>query len=569
MSDSAYKKTIVIGLDYAQFSGGITDMNRKMGLLEAEFKLAKEQAKNYGDETDQLTVKKEALSQMINLQSKIVDEHRKAYDKAVASGTATEKQTDALEKKMLTAMTTLEKLNGEYQNASKELEDYKDKSEEAGKAVEESEKKQRSFGDTIRDVGNAIGLEASPMLENFASKFDGLGEHVGIAMVAIGAMTTKLYDASKSAAEYADNILTLSSTTGLATDTLQKMDYAAELVDVSTEQISSSMTKMIKSMDGARDGNETLQKSFARLGVRYKEGNGELRNAEDTFYDLIDALGKITNETERDSKSMEIFGKSARELNPLIEAGSGKMRDLGKEAESLGYVLDDTALNKLGAFDDSLQRMNKSSEGLQNSFGLALAPIMTAFFDTLSSVPVPVLQSLITLGGTVASIMLVVKAIKEVTNTGKGMIDFFKGLDAQSIKTTAIIIGVVAALLALGVIIAVIAGKGNELNKTMDGVGNSVGNLKNTVQKQQTQYYASGTDYAPGGMAWIGEHGPEKVYLPTGSRVLNAADSKKSSGGDIYNVNVTIDAKNAKDFTDAVDFAQRMKPTIRAGRIGI
>jgi phage-related tail protein len=563
---SAYKRTIVLGLDYAEFSGGITECNRKMGLLEAEFKLAKEQAKNYGSETDQLTVKQEALSQMIDLQTKIVDEHRKAYDKAMSSGTATEKQIDSLDKQLLTARTTLEKLNGEYDNASKELEEFKNKNEEAGKEVEKSDEKQRTFGDTIRGISSTLGLEASPAIENFASKFDGLNENVGIAMVTMGAMVTKLYDASKAASEYADNVLTLSSITGLSTETLQKMDYAAELVDVSTEQISSSMTKMIKNMAGARDGNEDLQKAFAKLGVRYKEGNKELRSAEDTFYDLIDALAKVKNETERDAKSMEIFGKSAKELNPLIDVGSKKLRELGDEGKNLGYVMDDVALDKLGALDDSIQRLKKSSEGLHNSFGLALAPVMTAFFDTLAKVPIPVLQSLITLGGTVASIMLVVKAIKEVTSTGKGMIDFFKGFDIQAAKTTAVVIGVVAALLALGVIIATIAGKGNELNRTMEGVSNSVGNMRNTIQKQQTQYYASGTDYAAGGKAWVGENGPELLELPRGSRVISAEESRKSSGGDKYYLYATIDAKNIKDFMDVVNFFNQSKPAVRAGR---
>lgn len=563
---SAYKRTIVLGLDYAEFSGGITECNRKMGLLDAEFKLAKEQAKNYGTETDQLTVKQEALSQMIDLQTKIVDEHRKAYDKAMSSGTATEKQIDSLDKQLLTARTTLEKLNGEYDNASKELEEYKNKNEEAGKEVENSEQKQRSFGDTIRSISGTLGLEVSPAIENFASKFDGLNENVGIAMVTMGAMVTKLYDASKAASEYADNVLTLSSVTGLSTETLQKMDYAAELVDVSTEQISSSMTKMIKNMAGARDGNEDLQKAFAKLGVRYKEGNKELRSAEDTFYDLIDALAKIKNETERDAKSMEIFGKSAKELNPLIDVGSKKLRELGEEGKNLGYVMDDVALDKLGALDDSIQRLKKSSEGLHNSFGLALAPVMTAFFDTLAKVPIPVLQSLITLGGTVASIMLVVKAIKEVTSTGKGMIDFFKGFDIQAAKTTAVVIGVVAALLALGVIIATIAGKGNELNRTMEGVSNSVGNMRNTIQKQQTQYYASGTDYAAGGEAWVGENGPERLELPRGTRVISAEESRRSSGGDTYILYATIPAKDIKELNDVVNFMQQSKPAVRAGR---
>ena len=48
------KRTIYFGLDYSQFSGGVTEINRKMGLLDAEFKLATQQAKNYGNETDQL-----------------------------------------------------------------------------------------------------------------------------------------------------------------------------------------------------------------------------------------------------------------------------------------------------------------------------------------------------------------------------------------------------------------------------------------------------------------------------------------------------------------------------------
>ena len=51
------KRTIYLGLDYTQFTGGVTEVNRKMGLLDAEFKLAQAQAKNYGNETDQLGLK--------------------------------------------------------------------------------------------------------------------------------------------------------------------------------------------------------------------------------------------------------------------------------------------------------------------------------------------------------------------------------------------------------------------------------------------------------------------------------------------------------------------------------
>lgn len=38
--------------------------------------------------------------------------------------------------------------------------------------------------------------------------------------------------------------------------------------------------------------------------------------------------------------------------------------------------------------------------------------------------------------------------------------------------------------------------------------------------------YATGTRYAPGGLSWVGEEGPELMYLPTGSRIVPNADSQ-------------------------------------------
>ena len=137
------------------------------------------------------------------------------------------------------------------------------------------------------------------MLESLASRFDDTKKEVGEAIVIVGALVTAYGDLAIELSKTADNLLTMSSTTGLSTDTLQELQYASEFVDVSVETVNSSMTKMIRTMGQARDGNKDLQKEFARLGVRYKEHDGELRDSEAVFYDVIDALGKIQNETER------------------------------------------------------------------------------------------------------------------------------------------------------------------------------------------------------------------------------------------------------------------------------
>ena len=75
-----YRRTIVLGLDYSEFSGGITECNRKMGLLDAEFARATEEARLYGSESDQLRLKQDMLTQKIELQRQKVLEAERAYN---------------------------------------------------------------------------------------------------------------------------------------------------------------------------------------------------------------------------------------------------------------------------------------------------------------------------------------------------------------------------------------------------------------------------------------------------------------------------------------------------------
>ena len=55
--------------------------------------------------------------------------------------------------------------------------------------------------------------------------------------------------------------------------------------------------------------------------------------------------------------------------------------------------------------------------------------------------------------------------------------------------------------------------------------------------------YASGTDYAPGGLSWVGESGPELLNLPAGSSVTPASMVRGMGG---IHLNLNIDAKGAE-----------------------
>ncbi len=64
--------------------------------------------------------------------------------------------------------------------------------------------------------------------------------------------------------------------------------------------------------------------------------------------------------------------------------------------------------------------------------------------------------------------------------------------------------------------------------------------------------FASGTPFAPGGLAVVGERGPEIVNLPRGSRVFSNQESRQVSGGNTYNLNINGDIRSEVDLRSAM-----------------
>jgi phage-related protein len=155
-----------------------------------------------------------------------------------------------------------------------------------------------------------------------------------------------------------------------------------------------SMVKLTKSMDGARDGSKKQAAAFETLGVKVKDSNGNLRDSKQVWLETIDALGAVGNETERDALALELFGKSAQDLNPLIKAGSAELSRLGQEANDLGVVMGDDAVKAAGAFDDSMQKLDASVQGIGRNIGVAVMPGIQAAVTAAASVTPQVIQAI-------------------------------------------------------------------------------------------------------------------------------------------------------------------------------
>lgn len=237
--------------------------------------------------------------------------------------------------------------------------------------------------DLIVDPKGAIdGLDkASSRAEGATQFFSSLGKIGAAAVAAVGAAAigaaAGLATATRSASQYADDILTLATNTHLSTDELQAYKYAAELTDVSFETFTKSQGKFTKSMqDAVRSGASPAAEAFSALGLSVTDSNGKLLDSTQLYWQAIDALGAVANETERTALAQDIFGKSGADMNSLIAQGSAGFRELTEEARKNGAVMSGPQLEALGAFDDKMQSLTSTAAAAKNALGLTLLPVL-------------------------------------------------------------------------------------------------------------------------------------------------------------------------------------------------
>ena len=363
-----------IGLEgEKEFKKSISEINQTFKVLGSEMKLVTAQFDKNDNSIEALTARQQVLGKEVDAQRQKVETLRSALANATESFGENDRRTQAWQIQLNNAEATLIDLERELKDstdaldkAGREMDDTGDQADDMGDEVGEAADEADDAGKSFETLGTICKATAATMAAAFAA--------VSAAAVAAG---KALVDMAVEGAAYADTVLTEATVTGIATDKLQEYMYAAELVDVSTDTLTKSMAKNIKSMKSAADGSAAYAEAYERLGVSVTDANGQLRDSDAVYWELIDSLGQVENETERDALAMQVLGKSAQELNPLIEAGAARMSELGDQARAAGYVVSEEMLNAYGALDDQLQYLSVGATAAKNALGTVLLPVLT------------------------------------------------------------------------------------------------------------------------------------------------------------------------------------------------
>ena len=543
-----------------EYKEAIANLNQANKVLSSEMKKLQAEYKGNTDSLEYLTKAGKLLDDQLQQQREKVKYLQSQLEAAVSAEEANVNQIN----KLKIALNYAEAEEFKLQHAI----------EENTAALQGENETMVGLGDTVDQLAGKLGINLPNGAKNALNGMQGLSAGTVAAMSAATAAIAAIIKTVKELGEITldvaaqvDDYLTESQITGMTTEWLQALDYAAPLMDVDSDVITGAISKIIKAMDDAREGNGASAESFAALGISVTDASGNLRDSEEVFNEVIDALGNVENKTERDALAMELMGKSAQELNPLINAGSAALQEYAKEAQAAGYILDKEQIQKLAAVDDAYQKLQLTIEGNKKQLAADFAPAAEAAMKLFSDA-VTKAGEFLERSGLVENLASIIESLIDILRTIGELLQVIPGF-------TSALDGLKVVLGAIAQFAAVIADLFNLLKSilTLDfsgvknalGFGYSSGNANNLQRVQMRQdgfleeydsFYgrnATGNDNWRGGLTWVGENGPELVGLPGGSRIYSAQDSRALGGDTFY---ITIDAASVREFNDIVEMAQ-------------
>jgi hypothetical protein len=174
-----------------------------------------------------------------------------------------------------------------------------------------------------------------------------------------------------------DKLNKTSQKIGIPVEQLSALAYAADLADVSFEQLSKGVGKLNKAMvEAAAKPTSDVANAFKALGVSVTDSNGKLKSSEVVMADIAEAFSGLKDGAGKTAVSMAIFGKAGADLIPLLNGGRDSLNEMNAEAKQFGAIVSTQGAKQAEAFNDNLTRLGYAMKGIFVQVAERLLPIL-------------------------------------------------------------------------------------------------------------------------------------------------------------------------------------------------
>jgi hypothetical protein len=169
---------------------------------------------------------------------------------------------------------------------------------------------------------------------------------------------------------------------GVSVEALSGLKFAADLSGVSFENLQVGLAKLSVNIDKFNTGTKTAVETFNRLQL----DPSRFTSTEETLSAIADRFAELPDGATKTALAIEVFGKSGRDLIPLLNQGSAGIKSLTDEAAKLGLVIDTNTARAAEKFNDDLKRLTSVATGFRNQVAVELLPVLTDLADAFATV---------------------------------------------------------------------------------------------------------------------------------------------------------------------------------------
>lgn len=211
----------------------------------------------------------------------------------------------------------------------------------------------------------------------FASGIGDQLKMVGIGFAAIGtaavAAGVKLIGSSL---QQADALAKLSKQTGITVESLSGLGFAAEQSGIDQQFLADRLVNLQRRAFKSTESVNSYTKAFQTLGVNVTDSSGNLKDTETLLLEVADAFAGMEDGTAKAALATEIFSNQGVKLIPLLNQGAAGINKSKDEAESFGQVMTKETALAAEQFNDNLNKLKKTLQGVGNVILAELAPTM-------------------------------------------------------------------------------------------------------------------------------------------------------------------------------------------------
>lgn len=547
-----------------EYKAAVSEINASLRVLNSEMKLVSEQFKNNDKSVEALTASSDVLSRQILTQKEKVEALQAALKNSAERYGEADARTKRWQTSLNNAQAELVKMERELKANSDAMEKNNEDLADLDEGFDDTIGSGKGLGDVLNDLTGKLGVNLPEGATSTLNSMVSLGGELALLIGAFAAAAAAIVEVEKALANLtleqaaaAGEIQDVAMQTGLSTEAVQRYQYACDMIGVSFDTVASSQAKMIRSMADVQSGSETAAATWNQLGIEVMNADGSLRDAQEVFLEVIDVLGQIENATQRDAVSMEIFGRSAQDLNPLIVQGTDAFQAFYDEASDVKDILTDVQLETLAGLDDEMHRVEARFESGANSMALKFTPALQEFYEKTSE-GIKGIEEDFAASGLVTVFGSLLELVTALSPAFDNLGEILKACSPVFYGIALVIAGIADGIKVIELAVSSII---NLLKLDFSGAvedwraigGTLFGGDNATTRVFESMYNASGDWNFPGGVTWVGENGPERVFLPRGSVIQSAQESARSTG-DVYYV--TLSLREISELSDIARLAR-------------